>query len=335
MLIRKKILNSVIIFSLAIGFTACKDSVATDNADKGSSDTTATIENDTAVTVNFNNKIANEKIILKFQPQIGKTYYVENNSNYTSFQSMDTLKMSATSKKYGKAKLDIVSKDNNAYNITFTLIDARKTIKDDSTTVNYSYGKPLANGTDDIDRQIEDCMVNSPLTLTLTEQGEGTDIQGYENIIKKIKAIVGNDVPDEYIANSIGTPTDNLENYFVFFPDTAVKIGDTWSVATASALQGLPIMLTNTYTLADRKDGIAFINFITKVEIDKSQLPADIIAQMSAMVFSAYVKGTGTVDEKTGWPIEMRISQSMEMKDSYEGHTTSTKQTSSSVIKML
>ncbi len=335
MLIRKKILNSVIIFSFAVALISCKDSTLSDDKQKDGSDTTSIIENDTAVSINYNNKSADEKIIFKFQPEIGKTYYVENNSNYTSYQSMDTLKMTATSKKYGKVKLDILAKDKNAYNITFTLIDARKSIKDDSSVVNYSYGKALPDPTDDVDRQIEDCMVNSPLTLTLSEQGEGTDIQGYENIIKKIKAIVGSDVPDDYIANSIGTPTDNLENYFVFFPDTAVKIGDTWSVSTASALQGLPILLTNTYTLADRKDGIASINFVTKVSIDKSQLPADVISQMANMVFSAYVKGTGTIDEKTGWPIEMRISQSMEMKDSYDGHNTSTKQTSSSVIKML
>ena len=178
-------------------------------------------------------------------------------------------------------------------------------------------------------------MVNTPLTLFITTKGEGTDIQGYENIIKKVKAIVGADVPDEYIANSIGTPTDNLENYFVFYPDTAVKIGDTWNITTNSNLQGLPITLTNTYTLADRKDGIAFINFNTVVKIDKKQIPEDVVAQMANMQFSAFVKGTGQVDEKTGFPIIMRISQSMEMKDSFEGHSTVSKQSSSSVIRRM
>ena len=225
--------------------------------------------------------------------------------------------------------------ENDQYKISFTLTDARKSIKDDSSSIEYTYGKALTDPAADVDRQIEDCMVNTPLTLFITSTGEGTDIQGYENIIQKVKAIVGADVPDEYIANSIGTPTDNLENYFVFYPDTAVKIGDTWNISTNSNLQGLPIILTNTYTLADRKDGIAFINFNTVVKIDKTQLPADVVAQMANMQFTAFVKGTGQIDEKTGFPIVMRISQSMDMKDSFEGHTTVSKQSSSSVIRRM
>jgi len=335
MLIRKKLVNSIIIFFLTSVLIACKNKSVSEIAETEKKDSIALAQNDTAIVVNYDNKNANDKILLKFQPEIGKTYYVENNSNYTSFQSMDTMKMKATSVKYGKVKLQVMSLENEQYKITFTLTDARKSIKDDSSSIDYTYGKVLSDPAADVDRQIEDCMVNTPLTLFITTKGEGTDIQGYENIIQKVKAIVGADVPDEYIANSIGTPTDNLENYFVFYPDTAVKIGDTWNISTNSNLQGLPITLTNTYTLADRKDGIAFINFNTIVKIDKKQLPADVIAQMANMQFSAYVKGTGQIDEKTGFPIIMRISQGMDMKDSFEGHTTVSKQTSSSVIRRV
>ena len=314
---------------------ACNKKTVSDEEEKTKTDSIALAENDTALTVNYDSKIADEKIILKFKPEIGKTYFVENNSNYTSFQSMDTMKMNATSIKYGKVKLQVMSVENEIYKIGFTLIDARKSIKDDSSSIEYTYGKALSDPAADVDRQIEDCMVNTPLTLYLNSNGEGTDIQGYENIINKIKAIVGADVPDEYIANSVGTPTDNLENYFVYYPDTAVKIGDTWNISTNSALQGLPIVLTNTYTLADRKDGVAYINFNTVVTIDKKQLPAEVIAQMANLKFTAYVKGTGQIDEKTGWPTVMRVSQGMEMKDTFEGRATTSKQTSSSVIRRV
>ncbi len=335
MLIRKKLVNSIIFFLLCVIIVACNDKSVSDKEATDKKGSLSLTQNDTAVVVNYNSDIANDKILLKFQPEIGKTYYVENNSNYTSFQSMDTMKMKATSIKYGKVKLQIMGLEKDQYKIGFTLTDARKSIKDDSSSIEYTYGKALTDPAADVDRQIEDCMVNTPLILFITSKGEGTDIQGYENIIQKVKAIVGADVPDEYIANSIGTPTDNLENYFVFYPDTAVKIGDTWNITTNSNLQGLPITLTNTYTLADRKDGIAFINFNTVVKIDKKQLPADVLTQMANMQFSAYVKGTGQIEEKTGFPIIMRVSQGMDMKDSFEGHTTVSKQTSSSVIRRV
>ena len=172
MLIRKKLVNSILFFLLSAFLIACKDKSASKNAESDLKDSLALAQNDTAIVVNYNSEIANDKIILKFQPEIGKTYYIENNSNYTSFQSMDTMKMKATSVKFGKVKLQVLGLENDQYKITFTLTDARKSIKDDSSSIEYTYGKALTDPIADVDRQIEDCMVNTPLTLFITTKGE-------------------------------------------------------------------------------------------------------------------------------------------------------------------
>lgn len=336
-----KITTCSFIFIFTISLIACnKKAPAADQNNVNSNDSLTLSEGDTSILINYSSPDADEKILIKFQPEIGKTYYVTNNSTYTSFQSRDTMKSTAVSKKYSKMKLSVLGIEKDQYKIEFTIVDARKSIKGDSISIDYTYGKALADPAADIDRKIEDCMVNTPLTIFMNSSGVGTDILGYEKIIEKVRAIIKaeapadfKEIPDQYIASQIGAPTDNLENFFIAYPDTAVKIGDTWHITNNTVLQGVPIILTNNYTLADRKDGILYINFNTDIIIDKKQIPENILSQMGNMKFTAYVKGTGEIEEKTGWPLIMKISQGMELSDSFDGHTESSKQTNTGIIR--
>ncbi|MBK7566806.1 MAG: hypothetical protein IPI31_03185 [Bacteroidetes bacterium] len=53
------------------------------------------------------------------------------------------MKMKATSVKPGKVKLQVLGLENDQYKITSLFTDARKSIKDDSSSIEYTYGKAL------------------------------------------------------------------------------------------------------------------------------------------------------------------------------------------------
>ena len=322
------------LLAAALFTTSCKQS-ATDDKDKESADTTVVAQGDTAVAVNLESPVAQEKVLLRFNPEIGKTIYVENNTTFTSDESFDTMRIKAVSNKYVKAKLVVKPKEKENFVIEMTLVDVSKSVKDDSGTISYQYNKPMEDPQDDMDRKIEDCMVNAPLTLLLSDKGENVDVRGYEAIIKKVKAIVGAQVPDQYIAANIGSPTDNLEYYFLSYPDSAVRIGESWDMEVPSVLQGVPILLKTVFTLADRREGIAYINFVTTARVDKSQLPPEMASEVDKIHFNAGVKGTGEIFEDTGWPRVMKFTQYLDVSDTYQGHATSSKQTGNSTIRIL
>lgn len=322
---------SVILFSI---FTACKQDAA-DAKDTQSADTTGGVSADTAVAVNLNSPVAHEEVLLRLKPAVGAVFVVENASSFSSDETMDTLRIKASSSKWIKAKLVVKESTDKLVKLEFTVTDARKTVKDDSGTLNYSYGKPMSNPEDETNRKIEDCLVNAPLTLLMSPKGESTDVEGYEKIVKKVKDIVGAQVPDQMIAANIGSPTDNLEYYFVNYPDSAVKIGETWSFDAPSVLQGVPITLSTTYTLADRNDGISYINFNTVVSVDKSQLPPEMASEVDKIKFKAGLSGTGQIDEETGWPIIMKVHQFMQVSDTYQGMSTSSKQEGNTTIRWI
>ena len=114
--------------------------------------------------------MADEKILLRFQPVVGTTYIVESNVNSTMSEAQDTFKISYKSNKFGKVSLRILSKENTDYKMEFILKDVRETIKADTSTIEYKYGKALADPQADINRKIEDCLVNSPLTIMMSEK---------------------------------------------------------------------------------------------------------------------------------------------------------------------
>lgn len=320
-------------------FSACKNRNSTEEPKKAAADSLGISHADTAISINLENPVASQKILLRFQPPVSSTYYFNNNSSYTATRRMDTLEMKALSSKFVKMKMTVESIEKGNTKINFVLLDVKKTIKDDSATVNYQSGQAMTDPGQDIDRQLEDCLVNSPIILSMNEKGEVADMQGYENIIAKMKTILekatGKSVPDEYIAQQMSLPTENIDNLFIVFPDTAVQIGETWQYVANSALQGMPIVITSKYTLADRKDGIAYINLSAAISIDKSQLTKEILDQMTNLKVTSYMNGTLQVDEKTGWPQQMKLSQFVEIKDSYQGQSTYSKETGSTTISLI
>lgn len=336
MLSNKNILI-VISFALVTAFNACKQDNSKDT-DKESSDlTTATTSEtlDTAFEVNLNNPLADEAITLRLNPPKGTVYWIETTASFTSDERMDTLRMKGNSSKWVKSKL--VVKDNNEKQVIFEymLTDERKNVKNDSMQLTYQYGKPNSNPDQEIDRKIEDCLINSPLTLKLDKFGTGSDVQGYEAILKKVKAIVGENMPDQLIASNLGSPTENVEYFFITYPEKALKIGDTWTQETPSIMQGVPITLYTTYTLADRKDGVAYINFTTAISVDKSKLPSDFAAEVDKIKFDAWIKGAGQINESTGFPIVMQVTQAMEVNDDYQGVKTHSKQSGTTTIRLI
>ncbi|MEZ5013546.1 MAG: DUF6263 family protein [Chitinophagales bacterium] len=314
---------------------SCKDPKPDDGKEAEKKDSTAAIISDTVAIVNTDNPIADEKCIIRFNPTIGTTYTLTNSTNYTMLQELDTAKMKVGSNQYSKVSMKFLSKTDTLYKVEFTIKDLRKSMKGDSVSREYKYGIPDPDPQADMDRKIDDCMVNTPITVYMNEQGEGVDIDGYEAIVKKVSAVVGKDVPDQAVASQLGMPTDNIENYFVIFPDTAIHIGSTWTYSVNSMMDGVPILLHNKYTITDRKDGVIYVKMHTNVDIDRKLIPKEYLDEMVNLKFSASITANYEVDEKTGWPVYVKLNQFMEVSDVYQGHNTHSKNTSSGEFRLL
>ena len=93
------------------------------------------------------------------------------------------------------------------------------------------------------------------------------------------------------------------------FLDEPVAIGDMWYDMVSLDL-GFPIDIDAAYILKNRKDGIAFIDVVSKMDMgDKDSKLIEIEGMKMNMQLSGTLTGTSEIDETTGWILRSKIEQ--------------------------
>ncbi len=315
---KSKLLFSIIILAI---LSACKNKDA-DNDITKTFDTTSINTPDTVASINLSNPVALDEVVITFQPEIGKVYHIVNDATFTSTQSAQGKSYTFKTTSNSKLSMTVKNADEESYKVELVQTAAKITMEDSTMKTEYISGKAADNEYDDMIRKVYDCLLNSPMMLTIKKNAEITDVTGMDAIIKKIKGIVGDSIPDEML--QVGDPSENVENLFIILPDSIVKIGDSWDKTIYTVVQGTPMILKNNYTLTDRKNGTAFINMNATVALDKSQIPKEIAEQMNSIKFDGYLKGTAEVDEKSGWTTSAKIEQQVTIEETFQGQAGKT-----------
>jgi hypothetical protein len=93
------------------------------------------------------------------------------------------------------------------------------------------------------------------------------------------------------------------------FLDEPIAIGDMW-YDIISIDVGFPIDIDVTYILKDRKDGIAFVDVVSKMDMGDEDSK---LIEMEGMEMNMQLSGTQTgaseIDEATGWLLRSKIEQ--------------------------
>jgi hypothetical protein len=85
----------------------------------------------------------------------------------------------------------------------------------------------------------------------------------------------------------------------VIFPKAPAAVGDTW-YDTMSMNIMMPIDIETTYIFKSRKDGIAYIDAVAKMDMGDSAKPIDMGQGKMSMQLAGTMNAKNQVDEKTG-----------------------------------
>lgn len=118
---------------------------------------------------------------------------------------------------------------------------------------------------------------------------------------------------------------ERLANLRAVLPQKSVRIGDQWSNSNTQDMLGMPVKLTNTYTLSSRENGQATFAVSGQFSIDSAKLdqtgihlPFDGMSLPTSEQIRFLVKGTQkglmVVDEKTGWTQTADLTQDVNME---------------------
>ncbi len=149
-------------------------------------------------------------------------------------------------------------------------------------------------------------MAGCKFQMKIKPTGETYDIHGIQEMLAKVKGEMPTGPESAGMDNFFDKMFDEKEikeltgNMMEMFPAGPVAVGDTW-YDTKSMNFIMPIDIDTTYMLKSRKDGIAYIDAVSKFDMGDSSKPLEIDPNNKmSMQLAGTINAANEVDEKTG-----------------------------------
>lgn len=118
---------------------------------------------------------------------------------------------------------------------------------------------------------------------------------------------------------------ERLASYQPDFPEDPIRIGGSWTTVTVQDVLGLPVTLTNTYTLKSREKGLATLSLSGTYSMDTArlegrdvQLPFEGLSLPNAKQIRFLLKGAQKgdliIEEEGGWTHSSKLEQQIQMQ---------------------
>ena len=148
-------------------------------------------------------------------------------------------------------------------------------------------------------------LVDKKFDATINRRGEVSYVENLEEIVESAVGTAGGaqaQMIKEQISSSFGDNgfAKNMEMTTNIIPSTPIKEGGTWNIEQYTAT-GLPLILTNTYTLKSVSDGIATIGVSGKMKIDPKGAKTNIQGMDATYFMEGDRTGEIMVEMSTGW----------------------------------
>lgn len=328
-------LSAYLVINLVFFFVSCKRNASETQNNLETDSTSLSVDSSTLINEDTSLALISDTadFMFQFNPHVGKTYSVYN-SSISTITSTAPDGSKQVLKTEDEVNLSLLIKEKKADgNFLIELIqkNARQLMQIGDEKQEYVSGKPMSDPQADIDRKLLDCMINVPLMLTMNGKAEIEETKGLDVIKNKMSKVLGDSVPAEQIP--VADPSEAVGNLFLTFPEEAVNTGSTWEKSLPSAVQGLPILVHNTYTITERDSGIAYIKFNSKISLNKKEIPAEYLPQIEGLTLSGTVSGTMQVEERSGWTKDASATQNITIAREVQGQKVSTKINGSISVK--
>jgi len=162
-------------------------------------------------------------------------------------------------------------------------------------------------------------LVDQAFTLKMTPQGKVVEVSGFEDVFESMMDALEDlegPMKDQMIDDMKRQFGDDalkemMENVTAIYPSKPVSVGDSWEQEVVMA-RTFPLIAKTTYTLAERKDGIASLKIDGTFEPNPDGEPMKMGPMTMKMALKGTQEGTFQIDEATGWFVEGEMTQEME-----------------------
>jgi len=159
-------------------------------------------------------------------------------------------------------------------------------------------------------------LVGQSFSMMISPDGHIIDVQGVDAMLTHVMKKL--DIPEgpmkvsieESLKNQFGDQalTEIMESMMAIYPEKPVGIGDSWTRKVVIS-KGFPMILDNTWTLKDRKGGVAIIEVSSTVNPNPEAAPIEMGTMRLSYDISGEQEGTIELQEATGWTTRAKFTQ--------------------------
>jgi hypothetical protein len=210
---------------------------------------------------------------LQYNLNVGDVFLVQQNAHQTIIQELDGTTHELTNDMNGLLEFKVIDKRNENYEIDLAF-------KDLNLLMNSSIQGELMNvkakevSEEDMQSQIFNSLLDTPVKLILSKNGDILDVIGGDSLISKMANASG--LEDEFSKNLMKKSLEKefgseaLSNSYkqltYIYSDSLVKIGDTWQNEYFGKLNAM-----NTWTLKEINDTNVMISGIAEVLMETNE----------------------------------------------------------------
>ncbi|MGB8226010.1 MAG: DUF6263 family protein [Sedimentisphaerales bacterium] len=296
---------------------------------------------------------AQDKVDLKLRLKAGEKHEMKMTQNQNIAQTMNGQEQKMTHTQEMVMGFDCLSVDaNGVMDIEITYKSMKMIMEGPMGRMEFDSANPKPVDPNRPDQQMMAAMVSamagSELQMKMTPTAKISDIRGIKEMLAKIKEKMMGGNPEMQRMDFFDKMFDEKQvkemtsSMMGAFPAEPVAAGDTW-YDTISMNFIMPIDIDTTYMLKQRKDGIAYIDSVAKMDMGDSSKPLEIDPNNKvSMQISGTMNAASEVDEKTGLTrksnITMNFSGVMKMGGNPqmpEGMTMPMTITGNAVIELI
>ncbi len=161
-------------------------------------------------------------------------------------------------------------------------------------------------------------LVGQGFTMEMTPEGTVTKVEGVDEMLThmmkniKVQDESTRETMEKKLKQQFGNQAlkEMMENMMAIYPDKPVRIGDSWNKRVTIS-KGFAMIIDNTWTLKDRRDGIAVVEVKSTIKPNPNAKPLDLGPLTLRYNIGGKQQGEMEIDEATGWVMQAKMTQNL------------------------
>ena len=215
-------------------------------------------------------------------------------------------------------EMDVKGKSKDEVSVDYTYKEIVMTVSIPMMNIHYNSKNPVEklSEQEQLIAQIFNSLIGKTMNVVIAPNGSVKSISGFEAIMEEMQKNMDSSVSQQMVSMLLQSFNDEamknmFEQSFKFYPDKAVKVGDSWNGDFSFVLMGMNSDTKNTYTLKSIKSDVAMLDVVSTFTLKPGAgMEGEILGEQ---------KGEISLNVKTGMLVSSNTTQNIKGKLNIQG----------------